>query len=147
MDVIRPDVRPDLRPEVRPAPRPAVKRRARRRIGLLPLLGTLAVAAALGWWGWVRTHPADNLASNLITATVTRGDLVETVSATGSVTAQTGAQVKIGSQITGRIKHLYADVGSHVKAGQVIAQLDLPDIQAQLDQAVANLAEARTKVI
>jgi HlyD family secretion protein len=147
MDVIRPDVRPDTRPEVRPALRPVVKRRARRRFGLLPLLGTLAVAAALGWWAWARTHPADNLASNLITATVSRGDLVETVSATGSVTAQTGAQVKIGSQITGRIKHLYADVGSHVKAGQVIAQLDLPDIQAQLDQAVANLAEARTKLI
>jgi multidrug resistance efflux pump len=63
------------------------------------------------------------------------------------VTAQTGAQVKSGSQITGRIKHLYADVGSHVKAGQVIAELDLPDSQAQLNQAVANLAAARTKLL
>jgi HlyD family secretion protein len=143
MDVIRPDVRP----EIRPTPRPAARRRARRRFGVLPLLGALALAGALGWWAWVRTHPANNWASNLITAPVTRGDLVETVSATGSVTAQTGAQVKIGSQITGRIKHLYADVGSHVKAGQVIAQLDLPDLQAQLDQAVANLAQARTKLI
>src|SRR5260370_24143396 len=105
MDVIRPDVRPDTRPEVRPAPRPAVKRRTRRRIGLLPLLGTLAVAAALGWGGWVRTHPADNLASNLITATVTRGDLVETVSATGSRTAPTGAHAKIGSPSPGRTQH------------------------------------------
>jgi HlyD family secretion protein len=147
MDAIRPEVRPEIRPEVRPAPRPAAKRRARRRFGVLPLLGMLALVAGLGWWGWVRTHPANNWASNLLTASVTRGDLVETVSATGSVTAQTGAQVKIGSQITGRIKHLYADVGSHVKAGQVIAQLDLPDLQAQLDQAAANLAQARTKLI
>src|SRR5207248_11458211 len=111
------------------------------------MLAALAAAAALAWWGWTKTHPRNDLVSGLLTAPVTRGDLVENVSATGSVTAQTGAQVKIGSQITGRIKRLYADVGSHVKAGQVIAELDLPDIQAQLNQAIANLAAARTKLI
>jgi HlyD family secretion protein len=143
MDVAR----PDIRPEVRPAPRPVAKRRARRRFGVLPWMVALAVAGAIGWWAWVRAHPAHTWVNNLLMATVTRGDLVETVSATGSVTAQTGAEVKIGSQITGRIKNLYADVGSHVKAGQVIADLDLPDIHAQYDQAVANLAAARTKLI
>jgi HlyD family secretion protein len=130
-----------------PAPRPIAKRKTRRRLGILPMLALLAAAAGLAWWGWVKTHPANNWASNLLTAPVTRGDLVEAVSATGSVTAQTGAQVKIGSQITGRIKRLYADVGSQVKAGQIIAELDLPDIQAQLNQAVANLGAARTKLI
>jgi len=131
----------------RPAPRPIAKRRTRGRAGILPWLGLLAVAGALAWWGWVKTHPANDWASKLLTAPVTRGDLVESVSATGSVTAQTGAQVKIGSQITGRIKRLYADVGSQVKAGQIIAELDLPDIQAQLNQATANLAAAKTKLI
>jgi HlyD family secretion protein len=128
-------------------PKPVTRRRARRNRGVLPILAALALAAALGWWGWTRTHPADTLAGRLLTATVTRGDLEETVSATGSVSAQTGAQVKIGSQITGRIKRLYADVGSRVRAGQVIAELDLPDIQAQLDQAQANLELARTKLV
>jgi len=47
----------------------------------------------------------------LMTGTVERADLVQTISATGSITAQTGAMVKIGSQITGRIKRLHADVG------------------------------------
>src|SRR5207248_7531025 len=111
------------------------------------MLAALAAAAALAWWGWTKTHPRNDLVSGLLTATVTRGDLVESVSATGSVAAQTGAQVKIGSQITGRIKRLYADVGSQVKTGQVIADLDLPDIQAQFNQAVANLAAARTKLL
>jgi HlyD family secretion protein len=111
------------------------------------MLAGLALAAGLGGWAWTRTHPGDDLAGELLTAPVTRGDLIETVSATGSVSAQTGAQVKIGSQITGRIKKLYADVGSHVRAGQVIAELDLPDIQAQLGQAAANLATARTKLV
>jgi RND family efflux transporter MFP subunit len=110
------------------------------------MLGLLAIIVGLGWWGWAKTHPAENPASSLLTDTVKRGDLIETVSTTGSVTAQTGALVKIGSQITGRIKRLYADVGSQVKAGQVIAELDLPDIEAQLQQAQANLAAARTRL-
>lgn len=129
-----------------PSLRPELNRRARHRPKRLALLAGLALAAGPGGWVWTRTHRGDELAAGLLTAPVTRGDLIETVSATGSVTAQTGAQVKIGSQITGRIKQLYADVGSHVEAGQVIAELDLPDIQAQLAQAQANLAAAKTRL-
>ncbi len=62
------------------------------------------------------------------------------------MTAQTGAQVKIGSQITGRIRRLYADVGSSIKAGNVIAELDLPDITAQVQQAEASLASSRLRL-
>src|SRR5581483_10637027 len=94
----------------------AARRRPRRKSRALPMLGLLAIIVGLGWWGWAKTHPAENPASSLLTDTVKRGDLIETVSTTGSVTAQTGALVKIGSQITGRIKRLYADVGSQVKA-------------------------------
>jgi RND family efflux transporter MFP subunit len=122
-----------------------VRRKARRKNRAVPTLAVLAVAALAGWWGWAKTHPAQDPAANLITGQVTRGDLLETVTATGSVTAQTGAQVKIGSQITGVIKRLYADVGTHVNAGQIIAELDLPDIEAQLKQAQDNLAAAQTK--
>lgn len=130
-----------------PALRPEVKPRARRRLNAPAVAAGLALAVGAGGWVWSRTHAVDDLAGKLLTAPVTRGDLIETVSAIGSVTAETGAQVKIGSQITGRIKRLHADVGSHVIAGQVIAELDLPDIQAQLGQAEANLAAARTKLV
>src|SRR5207247_2237641 len=137
---------------VQSIPKPAIRRRARRpgtrlRVRVLPLLLMLAALAAVAWWGWARPRPADDLASKLVTATVSRGGRLETIAAPGSVTAQTGAQVKIGSQITGRIKRLYADVGSLVQAGQVIAELDLPDIHAQLDQSKANLALARAKLV
>ena len=123
------------------------KRRARKQ--LRRRLTWLAIALVLigggTYWYTVRNKAADK-GPDLQTATAFRTTLVETVSATGSVTAQTGAQVKIGSQITGRIKRLYADVGSHVQAGQLIAVLDLPDIEAQVQQAQANLAQARTKL-
>lgn len=130
----------------RPLRRPAVGRRVLSPAHMAPLLGLGAVLLVLGVWAWVRTRSGPDLAKNLITARVTRGDLVETVTATGSVTAQTGAQVKIGSQITGRIRRLYADVGTQVKSGQLIATLDLPDIQAQEAQAQANLNAAHTRL-
>ncbi|MHB8636314.1 MAG: efflux RND transporter periplasmic adaptor subunit [Fimbriimonadaceae bacterium] len=82
----------------------------------------------------------------MITGKVTRGDLIETITATGSIVAQTGAEVHIGSQITGVIKALHADVGQEVKAGAVIAELDLPDLTAQLGQAEAALTGAETRV-
>ena len=125
---------------------PTNRRRARRKIKIAPYIAVLALAGA-GWWGWVKTRPAaDSNAGQTLTAVASRGDLVESITATGSVTAQTGAQVKIGSQITGRIKKLNADVGTYVHANDVIAELDLPDIEAQYNQAQANLTAAQTKL-
>lgn len=116
----------------------------RRRFITVSILCIAVVAAVYLVVGRLRTK--DNGLGNIVTAPVQRSTITQVISATGSVTAQTGAQVKIGSQITGRIKRLYADVGSRVKAGQVIATLDLPDIKAQLDQAVAGLESARVKL-
>jgi len=131
-----------------PAPAANVaKRKVKRASRALPILITLGVLGAGGWWGWQKTHPADDPTAKMLTDTVKKGDLVETVTATGSVTAQTGAQVKIGSQITGTIKRLYADVGSKVKAGQVIAELDLPDMKAQMQQAQASVRQAQTRML
>ena len=120
------------------------RRRARSKMKIMPLLVVAALAGA-GWFAWVKTHPAADPNAGLLTATVTRGDLVEAITATGSVTAQTGAEVKIGSQVTGRIKKLNADVGTFVHKNEVIAELDLPDVQAQYEQAQANLSAAQTK--
>ena len=92
----------------------AARRRGKRKSRLIPIAIGVVVIVAAAWVGWAKTHQGNDPTKNLLTAKVTRGDLMETVSATGSISAQTGAQVKIGSQITGRIKRLYADVGSSV---------------------------------
>jgi len=120
---------------------PALKgRAAKKRVTWVIVIIILAIIA---YWGWGKTH--HNAASNLITNKVSRGDLIETISASGTVTAETGAEVHVGSQISGTIKKLNTDVGSKVKAGQLIAQLDLPDLQDQLKVAQASLAQAQTK--
>jgi multidrug efflux pump subunit AcrA (membrane-fusion protein) len=105
--------------------------------------GTIAVLLVGGYVIYTRTHKPP--APKMITQAVVRGDLTETVTATGIVAAQTGAEVHIGSQITGVIKRLGTDVGQKVKKGQVIAELDLPDLQDTVNQQTASLAAATEK--
>ncbi len=123
----------------------AVRRGKIRRRRITSAL-VLVLVIGTGVFLVTRASRKDDGLQGLETARVRRADILQVISATGSVTAQTGAQVKIGSQITGRIKRLFADVGSKVRAGQVIAELDLPDIKAQLDQAIANLNAAQLKL-
>src|SRR6186997_350842 len=78
------------------------------------------------------------------TAPVTRGDITDTVGATGTLQAVTTVQV--GSQVSGNIEWLGADFNSIVKKGQVIARLDPSLFDAQLNQVQANLVQARANL-
>src|SRR5436190_359100 len=79
------------------------------------------------------------------TSPVTRGEIVDTVGSTGTLQAVTTVQV--GSQVSGNISWLGADFNSIVKKGQVIARLDPLLLQAQVDQANANLVKAQADVV
>jgi len=72
---------------------------------------------------------------------VTRGDVVESVSATGQLQAVTTVQV--GSQVSGTVAQLNADFNSLVHKGEVIARLDPSLFQTQIDQARANLVKSQ----
>ena len=75
------------------------------------------------------------------TAAVTRGDVVDTVGATG--TLQAVKTVQVGTQVSGTIQNLYADFNSLVKQGQILARLDPSLFQTQIEQARANLIRAQ----
>ncbi len=75
---------------------------------------------------------------------VTRGDIIDSVGATGTVQAVTTVQV--GSQVSGNIEWLGADFNSIVKKGQVVARLDPSLFDAQLQQVQANLIQARANL-
>src|SRR6478736_6770282 len=83
-------------------------------------------------------------AAEYMTAKVERGNLRNTVTATGTLQAVTTVQV--GSQASGTISALNVDFNSPVKQGQVIAQLDPSVPKAQVDQARANLQQARASL-
>ena len=64
-----------------------------------------------------------------------RGDIVDTVGATGTLEAVTTVQV--GTQVSGTVQELYADFNSIVRKGQVIARLDPSLFQTQIEQQAA----------
>lgn len=77
----------------------------------------IVVLAAAGFYFW----GGNSSAAQYLTAKVERGNLRNTVTATGTLQAVTTVQV--GSQASGTISALYADYNSVVKKGQVVAQL------------------------
>ena len=112
-----------------------------KKTRLTMIIGVVVIAGFAGFAFWSnRTSAAEYM-----TAKVERGNLRNTVTATGVLQAVTTVQV--GSQASGTISALYADFNSVVKKGQVIAQLDPSTAQAQVQQARANLENAKASLI
>ena len=112
-----------------------------------PIKRLLAVAAlvSVGGSGYAFYNSRETEAvPTLVTAPVTRGAIVDAVSATGTLQAVTSVQV--GTQVSGTIESLAADYNSIVKRGQVLARLDRSLFQTQVDQNRANLVRAEADV-
>jgi HlyD family secretion protein len=108
---------------------------------LLIIIALAVVAGSAGAYYRLRTPEGEVKVSTL---PVSRGEIVESVGATGTLQAVTTVQV--GSQVSGNIKALYADFNSIVKKGQVVAELDPSLIQTQIEQARANLTRSQADV-
>ena len=77
-------------------------------------------------------------------AKVEKGDLAKSVVATGKVTPITKVEVK--SKASGIVKKLLVDYGDRVKKGQLLAQLDKVEIEAQVEQSRAALEAAQANL-
>lgn len=75
---------------------------------------------------------------------INRGDIMASVTATGTVNAV--VTVLVGTQVSGTIKNLYADFNSPVRKGQLIALIDPTIFDSQVEQAKANLLSARANL-
>lgn len=78
------------------------------------------------------------------TEKISKGDIVMTVTATGTVNAV--ITVQVGTQVSGTIKRLFVDFNSRVKKGQIIAQIDPALFDEQVAQAKANLLAAKANL-
>ncbi len=119
--------------------------RARQGRKLWRLLGFLAIAAALlggvGWWWRGRTRVSTE---RYITATMTAGDVVETVQSTGQVKPLT--EVQVGAQVSGRVTAVHVDFNSLVHRGDVLAEIDPALIGSQVEAIGAQIGAARAAV-
>ena len=80
-----------------------------------------------------------------VTQPARRGNLVVTVSATG--TLEPLKEVEVGIEVSGTIKSVEADYNAEVKVGQVLARLDTTRLEAQAQQSEAALEVAGAKVL
>lgn len=101
----------------------------------------VALLAALLFW---KARRSGNLISYQ-TQEVRQGDLIVTVSATG--TLESTNQVDVGSEISGTIKTVEVEYNSVVKKGQILARIDTARLEAQVAQTVASLEAAKSKVL
>ena len=109
---------------------------------LLWIVGVcLLVAAAVGYYVIVDVSAAP---TQLTFDSVSRGDVVATVEATG--TLQPVDTVEVGTQVSGTLASIGTDFNELVKKGQVLATLDPALFQTQIDQAEATLIRLRSEV-
>jgi HlyD family secretion protein len=111
--------------------------------GLKWIIITVVLAGAIGG-GWWYLKNRKSSAPEFSTTKITRGDVTQAVTATGTLNPVLNVQV--GSQISGIILKLYADFNSVVKSNQIIAQLDPATYRANLNSAEGELANSQASL-
>ncbi len=106
----------------------------------------LLLLAIVAWGAWTYFKPKDTV--TYITEEVKRGNIKQTVSATGEIASS--HLVEVGAQASGQIKKLYVKLGQKIKKGDLIAEIDsrtqvntLNTNRAQLETYQAQLASAQ----
>lgn len=114
----------------------------RRTLAVLWLVGFAVVMVVAG--GLYRREAGLRAAPpSLVLAEVTRGEVIVTVDATG--TLQTVDTVEVGTQVSGSIASLGVDFNDTVKKGQVVATLDQAIFLSQIQQAEAQVIRLRAE--
>ncbi len=98
----------------------------------------LVLAAAAYWHS---SGKKESNASQYKTRGIERGNIIQTISANGTLTPV--VLVNVGTQISGTVAKLHADYNDQVEVGQILAELDPAILRAQLQQSKANLLNAQ----
>jgi multidrug efflux pump subunit AcrA (membrane-fusion protein) len=146
-------------PRPRPAESPRDEGRERRpwsrlKLALLALLGLLFFAGllAIGILPRIKRQKKITEASQTIkdatplvsVITARQGPAISTLELPGSIEAIQTASVS--ARTNGYLRCWYVDIGDRVQAGQLLAEIDTPDVDQQLQQSSANLAQAQANL-
>jgi len=112
----------------------------------LALLPVLLVALSCGSQGGSRGVAFQKAKAKRMT-------IAKIVQCTGTVKAQVGAEVKVGSRVSGRVEKLFVRAGQQVqgphgnKPGEVVAIIERDELRAKRDEARAELVVLRAKLL
>jgi RND family efflux transporter MFP subunit len=113
---------------------------------LLLTLVLIGCAALAGWWVLRRKAATTTAGNSAAWVSPQIRDVASMVNATGTLKLKTGAEVRVGAQLSGIVRRLNVTVGSHVQEGDVIAEIDSRAVQARVDQAAAQLAQTEVSL-
>lgn len=119
------------------------RRRSGKRMALAG--GIVAALAAAGWYGWQHYHAQEDALSRYLIASVQQGDIEDLVTATGSL--QPSDYVDVGAQVSGQLEKIYAEVGSVVKKGDLLAEIDSTVYRATVDARRAALKNLQATLL
>jgi macrolide-specific efflux system membrane fusion protein len=136
---------PGVAKDETPAGRPGQARARLPRVARWVLVvAACALLAGGGYYAWKAAFGQDSSADSVITAVAQRGDLEDTVTATG--TLQPKDFVDVGTQVSGQLKKLHVEVGAVVKAGQLLAEIDPSVYQSKVDGDHAQLLNQQAQL-
>ena len=104
----------------------------------------LSVAGG-GWWAWKAWGAGAKKSEELIFSTVQRGDIEDLVGATGAL--QPRDYVDVGAQVSGQLKKLHVEVGTEVKEGDLLAEIDATQSIARVDANRASLRAQQATMV
>ena len=111
---------------------------------LWQLLGLCILAGlAAGVW-FYRAKGAKQQLQTWVTEPAVRGDLRETVIATGTLRPLDA--VEVGAEVTGRVTAVHVEINDPVKADQVLVEIDPEQLSARLEEAQAQMSSAQAAV-
>ncbi|HEX7551607.1 MAG TPA: efflux RND transporter periplasmic adaptor subunit [Candidatus Methylomirabilis sp.] len=113
----------------------------RRKLSLLSILLVLILTGVAGFY-WFSTG---NRKQSFRTAPIERGELLSTISSTGTLNAV--VTVQVGTQVSGTIQQMLVDFNSPVKKGMLVARIDPATFEAKVNQAQADLENSRASVL
>jgi|SRR5579863_790266 len=119
-----------------------------KRHGLI-VVGIVALVALIAAVEYrVRDRDADPKAAEIPTAAVavaTRGVLSNTLTLAGQF--QPYQEIEVHAKVSGYVQHIYVDIGDRVRAGQTLAVLEIPELDAQLKGTQAELLHSKDEVV
>ena len=113
-----------------------------KKISKIWIIVAAMLVVAIG--SWIFSGGKKNKEIQFETEKITRANLQNSVTATGTIEPVTS--VTVGTQVSGIVSKLYVDYNSKVTKGQVIAELDRTNLTSELNTAKANLSSAQSSL-
>jgi RND family efflux transporter MFP subunit len=123
------------------------------KLGRAPIIGVVIVALLLGIFIVIgihsRAHAEEKLSSNaqqnltLSVAVTTPSQGAGPLEITLPANTQAYIDTPIYARTNGYLRKWYADIGTRVHRGQILAEIETPELDQQVEQAQSDLATAR----